>query len=102
MMIHGNMMKKHISTFQNKYILKKNKLNMKNIKNFNDYITEELLFSHGGNIGGEHKKPVSDEDIESGKVTARARISTEDPKKTLQESADFFKKNPIHTFAELL
>ena len=41
---------------------------MKNIKNFNDYITEELLFSHGGNIGGEHKKPVSDEEIESGKA----------------------------------
>lgn len=38
---------------------------------------------------------VAVQDIESGKVTARARISTEDPKKTLQESADFFKKNPI-------
>lgn len=34
-------------------------------------------------------------DVESGKVIARDRIATTDPKKTLQDSADFFKKNKV-------
>lgn len=38
---------------------------------------------------------VAVQDTETGKVVARDRISTEDPKKTLEESADFFKKNPV-------
>ena len=38
---------------------------------------------------------VAVQDIDSGEIVAKDRISTEDPKKTLQDSADFFKKNPI-------
>lgn len=38
---------------------------------------------------------VAVQDIESGEVIARDRISTENPKKTLQESAEFFKKNKV-------
>ena len=41
---------------------------MKTIKKFDEFINEELLFRKGGDIGGEHKNPVSDEDIESGKA----------------------------------
>ncbi|KRL89374.1 ROK family protein [Lactobacillus kalixensis] len=38
---------------------------------------------------------VAVQDVESGEVIARDRISTENPKKTLQESAEFFKKNKV-------
>lgn len=41
---------------------------MNKIKNFEKYINENILFSRGGNIGGEHKKTVSDDEIESGKA----------------------------------
>lgn len=34
-------------------------------------------------------------DTESGEIVARDRISTEDPKKTLAECAEFFKQNPV-------
>lgn len=38
---------------------------------------------------------VAVQDVDSGQVIAKDRISTEDPKKTLEESAAFFKKNPV-------
>ena len=38
---------------------------------------------------------VAVQDVESGEVIARDRISTEKPKRTLQESAEFFKKNKV-------
>lgn len=41
---------------------------MRNIKNLDEYIKENILFPRGGNIGGDHKKPVTDEEIESGKA----------------------------------
>ena len=41
---------------------------MKKIKNYKDYINEELLFKNGGDIGGVHKKPVTDKEIQSGKA----------------------------------
>lgn len=41
---------------------------MSKIKKFDEYINETTLFRTGGKIGGEHKKYVSDEDIESGKA----------------------------------
>ena len=39
---------------------------------------------------------VAVQDVESGDIIAQDRISTEDPKKTLEESAAFFKKNPVN------
>lgn len=39
---------------------------------------------------------VAVQDVESGETIAQDRISTEDPKKTLEESAAFFKKNPVN------
>ena len=41
---------------------------MNTIKNFEKYVNENILFPRGGNIGGEHKKSVTDEEIESGKA----------------------------------
>lgn len=38
---------------------------------------------------------VAVQDVETGKVVARDRISTQDPKKTLSDSADFFKQNHV-------
>lgn len=38
---------------------------------------------------------VAVQDVESGQVVARDRISTKDPKKTLQDCAAFFKEHPI-------
>lgn len=40
---------------------------------------------------------VAVQDVESGETIAQDRISTEDPKKTLEQSAAFFKKNPINS-----
>ena len=47
---------------------------MKKIKNFDKYVKENILFPRGGNIGGEHKKPVTDEEIESGKAKKKGYI----------------------------
>lgn len=38
---------------------------------------------------------VAVQDVDSGTIIAQDRISTEDPKKTLEDSAAFFKKNPV-------
>ncbi|MBP2058749.1 putative NBD/HSP70 family sugar kinase, partial [Lactobacillus colini] len=39
---------------------------------------------------------VAVQDVESGKIIAQDRISTQDPKKTLEQSAAFFKENPVN------
>lgn len=52
---------------------------------------------HVGSIeAGGTKFIVAVQDVESGETIAQDRISTEDPKKTLEESAAFFKKNPVN------
>lgn len=47
---------------------------MNKIKNFQDYIKENILFPRGGNIGGEHKKTVTDKEIESGKAHKKGYV----------------------------
>jgi len=47
---------------------------MNNIKNLDEYIKENILFPRGGNIGGDHKKPVTDEEIESGKAFKKGYV----------------------------
>jgi hypothetical protein len=39
---------------------------MKKIVDYGEYIKEFIKFPYGGKIGGEHKKPISDKDIDSG------------------------------------
>ncbi|MBP2058836.1 putative NBD/HSP70 family sugar kinase, partial [Lactobacillus colini] len=39
---------------------------------------------------------VAVQDVDSGKIIAQDRISTQDPKKTLEQSAAFFKENPVN------
>lgn len=48
------------------------------ITKFNEFINEKLdnvLFPHGGNIGGEHKKPIKDKDFKPKPTGIRNEVS---------------------------